>query len=189
MSCGPRRDHSAPFRAKVAIEALAEGKTIAEIARKRKAHPHRVAPWRRQFIARAAWEFEAPAGWPKRRRWTAWRCTPSSATGPSRPIPGKVHSCPQGRLTGREAMIDRDHRLLVKGRAALLAISRDPVDDQPAAMAEAAGAHRLAARRRAGAQDVAFRGEALARHDAFASLRTQVLPRHRVDLRARCDRW
>lgn len=34
MSRRPRRNHSAAFKAKVAIEALADGKTIAEIAQK-----------------------------------------------------------------------------------------------------------------------------------------------------------
>lgn len=34
MSRRPRRNHSAAFKAKVAIEALTDGKTIAEIAQK-----------------------------------------------------------------------------------------------------------------------------------------------------------
>jgi len=34
MSKRPRRNHSPAFKAKVAIEALADGKTIAEIAQK-----------------------------------------------------------------------------------------------------------------------------------------------------------
>lgn len=34
MSGRPRRNHSASFKAKVAIEALTDGKTIAEIAQK-----------------------------------------------------------------------------------------------------------------------------------------------------------
>ena len=43
MSRRPRRNHSAAFKAKVAIEALAEGKTIAEIAHKHDVHPNQVA--------------------------------------------------------------------------------------------------------------------------------------------------
>jgi transposase len=34
MSRRPRRNHSAAFKAKVAIEALADGKTIAEIGKR-----------------------------------------------------------------------------------------------------------------------------------------------------------
>jgi transposase-like protein len=38
MSRRPRRNHSAAFKAKVAIEALADGKTIAEVAQKHDVH-------------------------------------------------------------------------------------------------------------------------------------------------------
>lgn len=47
MSKRPRRNHSAAFKAKVAIEALADGKTIAEVAQKHDVwHPSRAA----QFV-------------------------------------------------------------------------------------------------------------------------------------------
>jgi len=42
MSRRPRRNHSPAFKAKVAIEALDEGKTIAEIAHKHDVHPNQV---------------------------------------------------------------------------------------------------------------------------------------------------
>ena len=58
MSRRPRRNHSAAFKAKVAIEALAEGKTIAEIAHKHDVHPNQVTEWRRQLIERAVGAFE-----------------------------------------------------------------------------------------------------------------------------------
>jgi len=61
MSRRPRRNHSAAFKAKVAIEALADGKTIAEIAQKRDVHPNQVTEWRRQLLDRAAGVFGAPA--------------------------------------------------------------------------------------------------------------------------------
>jgi transposase-like protein len=54
MSRRPRRNHSAAFKAKVAIEALADGKTIAEIAQKHDVHPNQVTEWRRQLMERAA---------------------------------------------------------------------------------------------------------------------------------------
>jgi transposase-like protein len=47
------------FKAKVAIEALAEGKTIAEIAQKHDVHPNQVTEWRRQLMERAAGVFGA----------------------------------------------------------------------------------------------------------------------------------
>jgi transposase-like protein len=57
MSRRPRRNHSAAFKAKVAIEALSDGKTIAEIAHKHDVHPNQVTEWRRQLIERAAGVF------------------------------------------------------------------------------------------------------------------------------------
>ena len=59
MSRRPRRNHSAAFKAKVAIEALADGKTIAEIAQKHDVHPNQVTEWRRQLMERAAGVFGA----------------------------------------------------------------------------------------------------------------------------------
>jgi transposase len=60
MSRRPRRNHSAAFKAKVAIEALTDGKTIAEIAQKHDVHPNQVTEWRRQLLDRAAGVFGAP---------------------------------------------------------------------------------------------------------------------------------
>ena len=57
MSKRPRRNHSAAFKAKVAIDALADGKTIAEVALKHDVHPNQVTEWRRQLIERAAGVF------------------------------------------------------------------------------------------------------------------------------------
>ena len=57
MSRRPRRNHSAAFKAKVAIEALADGKTIAEVVQKHDVHPNQVTEWRRQLIEPAAGVF------------------------------------------------------------------------------------------------------------------------------------
>lgn len=59
MSRRPRRNHSPAFKAKVAIEALGEGKTIADIAHKHDVHPNQVTEWRRQLIERAGGVFGA----------------------------------------------------------------------------------------------------------------------------------
>ena len=50
MSRRPRRNHSLAFKAKVAIEALGDGKTISEIAHKYDVHPNQVTEWRRQLL-------------------------------------------------------------------------------------------------------------------------------------------
>jgi transposase len=60
MSRRPRRNHSPVFKAKVAIEALGDGKTVAEIAHKHDVHPNQVTEWRRQLMERAAGVFGAP---------------------------------------------------------------------------------------------------------------------------------
>jgi transposase len=61
MSRRPRRNHSPAFKAKVAIEALGDGKSIAEIAQRHDVHPNQVTEWRRQLMERAAGVFGAAA--------------------------------------------------------------------------------------------------------------------------------
>lgn len=54
MSRRPRRNHSAAFKAKVALEALKGERTIAEVAQRHDVHPNQVIEWRRQLLERAA---------------------------------------------------------------------------------------------------------------------------------------
>jgi len=61
MSRRPRRNHSPAFKAKVAIAALGDDKTIADIAHKHDVHPSQVTDWRRQLLERAATVFDAAA--------------------------------------------------------------------------------------------------------------------------------
>jgi transposase len=53
MSRRPRRNHSAAFKAKVALEAVKGDKAVAEIAHKHDVHPNQVTEWRRQLLDRA----------------------------------------------------------------------------------------------------------------------------------------
>lgn len=53
MSRRPRRNHSAAFKAKVALEAVKGDRTVAEIAQKHDVHPNQVTEWRRQLLERA----------------------------------------------------------------------------------------------------------------------------------------
>lgn len=50
--------HSAAFKAKVAIEALQERETIAELARKYEIHPNQISMWKKEFLDRAPEIFE-----------------------------------------------------------------------------------------------------------------------------------
>jgi transposase-like protein len=54
MSRRPRRNHSAAFKAKVALEALKGERTIAEVAQRHDVHPNQVTEWRRQLLEHAA---------------------------------------------------------------------------------------------------------------------------------------
>jgi len=47
-----RRNHDKAFKAKVALEALREDKTIQELAKKFELHPNQIALWKKQAISR-----------------------------------------------------------------------------------------------------------------------------------------
>ena len=54
-----RRNHSPAFKAKVALEALREQESVAEIARRYKLHANVVANWKRQLSENVERVFEA----------------------------------------------------------------------------------------------------------------------------------
>jgi transposase len=50
----PRRNHSAKFKAQVALEAIRGEKTIAEIAAHHEVHPNQVTAWKSQALENLA---------------------------------------------------------------------------------------------------------------------------------------
>jgi len=57
-----RKKHSPEFKAKVALAAVREQETVAEISRKHKVHANVVYKWKRQLLDNLARAFDAEAG-------------------------------------------------------------------------------------------------------------------------------
>jgi transposase-like protein len=62
VSRRPRRNHSAAFKAKVALEAVRGEKTLAELAKQYDVHPNQITDWKSQLLERAASVFGEAQG-------------------------------------------------------------------------------------------------------------------------------
>jgi putative transposase len=52
-----RRSFTADFKARVALEALKEEKTLAELAATHKVHPHQITRWKKDLVRNAGKAF------------------------------------------------------------------------------------------------------------------------------------
>jgi transposase len=50
MSKGPRRNHSAAFKVKVAVEALKVGQPLVELTERYQVHPNQMTEWKKQLL-------------------------------------------------------------------------------------------------------------------------------------------
>ncbi len=64
MSRRPRRNHSAIFKAKVALGAIKAERTLAELAKVHDVHPNQIVDWKNQLLDRAASVFGAESAAP-----------------------------------------------------------------------------------------------------------------------------
>ena len=54
----PRRNHSAAFKAKVALDSVRGLKTVGELAKQHQVHPTQIALWKKQLVEGAEALFE-----------------------------------------------------------------------------------------------------------------------------------
>ena len=54
MSRRPRRNHSAEFKAKVALAVVRGDRTLSELASQFDVHPNQITQWKTQLLDRAA---------------------------------------------------------------------------------------------------------------------------------------
>lgn len=57
-----RRNHTATFKAKVALAAVRGDKTLSELAKQFDVHPNQITDWKNQLVERSAAVFDGAGG-------------------------------------------------------------------------------------------------------------------------------
>ena len=71
----PRRNHSAAFKARVALEALKGEQTLAQLAAQHDVHANQITSWKSPLLENAATIFGADWGRPRRIATRSASCT------------------------------------------------------------------------------------------------------------------
>jgi len=58
MTKRPRRNHTAVFKAKVALEAVQEEQTLVELSERFQVHPNQITEWKKHLLEKASEVFE-----------------------------------------------------------------------------------------------------------------------------------
>jgi hypothetical protein len=91
---GKRRNRHEPgYKARVALEAVRERKTVSELASQFAIHPSQVQQWKRTLLERAREVFEGPSPASQRRPWRGSRSFTRWRTGPRGFHPKPAASC------------------------------------------------------------------------------------------------
>ncbi len=118
----PRRNHSASFKARVALEAIRGEKTVAEIAAHHEVHATQVTAWKDGAAGERGGDLRR--GCAGRGRQGTY---PGAAGEDRRADDGELvfrRSAREIPRTERKAMIERDSEVSVKRQAQLLDLSR-----------------------------------------------------------------
>ena len=120
MTRRPRRNHTAAFKAKVALAAIKGERTLAELAQQFDVHSNQITSWKGQLLAGAAGVFGSGAAGPETAPVVDLKMLHAKigAIGAGERFLGR--RAQQGRHAERKAMIERGHELPVARRAKLL---------------------------------------------------------------------
>ncbi|HEY2236505.1 MAG TPA: IS3 family transposase [Candidatus Angelobacter sp.] len=135
MTRRPRRNHTAAFKAKVALAALKGDKTLAELAQQFDVHPNQITDWKTRLQESAAGVF----GEDKAEQQVKVDVTRMQAKiGELTLENGFFRDCAhQSGPAERKAMINPEHKLSLSRQAKLLEISRSTIYYRPRPVSDA----------------------------------------------------